>query len=157
MQLTGVNVMSHTPQPGHRARRSAGFTLIELMIVVAVVAILAAIAYPSYQEQVRKGRRADAMAQLVTLAQAYERYYTSNNTYVGFFASVPAAQKNSPTQGMAFYVITAPVETRTSFTLTATRQAAGNQTSDRCGDFSLTHAGTKSIANATASQNECWR
>lgn len=140
-----------------RIQRSSGFTLIELMIAVAIVGILAAIAYPSYQEQVRKGRRADAMAQLVTLAQAYERYYTSNNTYVGFFASVPADQKNSPTQGTAYYVITAPIEARTGFTLTATRQAAGNQNLDRCGDLSLTHAGTKSIANATATQNECWR
>lgn len=140
-----------------RIQRGSGFTLIELMITVAIVGILAAIAYPSYQEQVRKGRRADAMAQLVTLAQAYERYYTSNNTYVGFFAALPAGQKNSPTQGTAYYVITAPTETRTAFTLTATRQSAGNQTSDRCGELSINQAGTKSIANATATREECWR
>ncbi len=144
---------------GSRVRRSGGFTLIELMITVAIVGILAAIAYPSYQEQIRKGRRADAMAQLVTLAQAYERYYTSNNTYVGFFATVEAAgQQNSPTQGTAYYVLDDTTETRTSFTITAFRQSAGGQTSDRCGDLSITHAGTKTISSdATATREECWR
>ncbi len=136
--------------------RSPGFTLIELMITVAIVAILAAIAYPSYQEQVRKGRRADAMAQLVTLAQAYERFYTSNNTYVGFWGTLPAEQRQSPNAGTAFYLLTA-VEARTSFTITATRQAAGGQIHDRCGNLTLTHAGTKGIVGGTATLDECWR
>lgn len=138
-------------------RRPSGFTLIELMIAVAIVGILAAIAYPSYQEQVRKGRRADAMAQMVTLAQAYERYYTSNNTYVGFWATVPTAQRNSPTQGTAYYVLDATTETRTAFTITATRQSAGGQSSDRCGNLTLTHAGTKGVVGGTATREECWR
>lgn len=139
-----------------RVRRSGGFTLIELMITVAIVGILAAIAYPSYQEQIRKGRRADAMAQLVTLAQAYERYYTSNNTYDGFWDTVPAAQKNSPTEGTAYYALSSEWD-RTSFTITAVPQSAGGQDNDRCGDLSLNHAGTKQIANATATREECWR
>ena len=138
-------------------KRRGGFTLIELMIVVAIVGILAAIAYPSYVEQVRKGRRADAMAQMVTLAQAYERFYTSNNTYVGFWAALPADQQRSPTQGTAFYVLTAPIETRTTFTIRATRQTAGGQNNDRCGELELTHAGTKSVVSATATREECWR
>lgn len=140
-----------------RIQRGSGFTLIELMIAVAIVGILAAIAYPSYQEQVRKGRRADAMAQLVTLAQAYERYYTSNNTYVGFWDSLDDAQKNSPTQGTAYYVLDATNETRTAFTITAERQSAGNQTSDRCGDLTIDQAGRKGIVDATATREECWR
>ncbi len=65
-----------------RSRLSArGFTLIELMIVVAVIAILAAIAYPSYQDSVRKSRRADAKAALLDLAQFMERNYTTANRY----------------------------------------------------------------------------
>ena len=74
---------------------AAGFTLIELMIVVAVVAILAAIAVPSYQEQVRKSRRAQAKADLVEYAQMAERFFTVNNTYVGF--TLPTTQ--SPREG----------------------------------------------------------
>ncbi|MCP4091353.1 MAG: prepilin-type N-terminal cleavage/methylation domain-containing protein, partial [Gammaproteobacteria bacterium] len=56
--------------------KSRGFTLIELMIVVAIVGILAAIAYPSYQEQVRKSRRADANGALLGLANAMQRHAT---------------------------------------------------------------------------------
>lgn len=60
-----------------------GFTLIELMIVVAIVAILAAVAWPSYQNQVRSTNRADAQGALLGLAQAMERHFTQNGDYLG--------------------------------------------------------------------------
>ena len=63
------------------SRKQTGFTLIEVMIVVAVVAILAAIAMPSYQEYIRKGRRAEARTALMELMQQQERYATQRNTY----------------------------------------------------------------------------
>ena len=61
-----------------------GFTLVELMIVVAVVAILAAIAYPSYTWAVRKGKRAQARTAILELLQQQERYMTQYNTYLKF-------------------------------------------------------------------------
>lgn len=61
-----------------------GFTLIELMIVVAVVGILGAIAYPSYTSSVQKGKRAQGRAALAELMQQQERYMTQNNTYLTF-------------------------------------------------------------------------
>ncbi|MDM0019954.1 type IV pilin protein [Variovorax saccharolyticus] len=64
-----------------------GFTLIELMIVVAVIAILAAIAYPAYTDSVVKGKRAQARTALLDLMQQQERYMTQNNTYLKFAAS----------------------------------------------------------------------
>ena len=67
-----------------------GFTLIEMMIVVAIVGILAAIAYPSYQEYVRRGNRAEARATMMDIAQMQERYFSSNNTYLAI-AAPPAA------------------------------------------------------------------
>lgn len=63
---------------------SAGFTLIELMVVIAIVAILAGIAYPSYQESVRNAKRAEAKAVLLEIMQQQERYYTQHNTYIAF-------------------------------------------------------------------------
>ena len=68
-----------------RSPGARGFTLIEMMITVAVVAILATIALPSFLEQIRAARRADAAGALVTLSTAMERFYnqTTPNTYVG--------------------------------------------------------------------------
>lgn len=67
-----------------------GFTLIELMIVVAVIAIIAAIAYPSYMDYVRQSRRADATVALLELAQYMERYYTNNGRYTDGDGNYPA-------------------------------------------------------------------
>ena len=129
--------------------RIAGFTLIELMVVVAVVAILASIAVPSYQEQVRKSRRAQAKADLVEYAQMAERFFTVNNTYAGF--TLPTTQ--SPREGGTAHYTLAVVPTATTFTLTAT--AAGPQASDRCGDLGITNTGQKT-ETGSASLSECW-
>lgn len=69
--------------PAHARPKSssAGFTIIELMIVVVVLGILAAIAFPSFMGQVRKSRRSEAFAALSQLQQAQERYRSSHNTY----------------------------------------------------------------------------
>ena len=68
-------------------RAQGGFTLIELMIVVAIVSILAAVAYPAYTDSVRKGKRAEARAALMNLLQQQERYLTQMNTYYDEFAA----------------------------------------------------------------------
>lgn len=67
-----------------RALAQRGFTLIELMIVVAIVGILASIAYPAYQDSVLKGRRAEARTALLELMQQQERYMTQRGTYLVF-------------------------------------------------------------------------
>ncbi|MBO9715977.1 MAG: type IV pilin protein [Pseudoxanthomonas sp.] len=128
----------------------AGFTLTELMIVVGIVAILAAIAYPSYQEQVRKSRRAQAKADLVEYMQGAERFFTVNNTYVGY--PVPAQSPREP-GATAFYTIAASTQTASQLVLTAT--AVGAQARDRCGDLSVSNTGLKT-ESGTAELADCW-
>ena len=74
-----------------RRRTLSGFTLIELMIVVAIVGILAAVAYPAYTDSVRKGKRAEARAALMDLLQQQERYLSQTNTYAIFAVGTPGA------------------------------------------------------------------
>lgn len=81
LQISQVTVSLRPSRSAALPRASSGFTLVELMVVVLLVAILAAIAYPSYREQIRKARRADAQAVLMQAAQFMERYYTENGTY----------------------------------------------------------------------------
>lgn len=72
-------------------RRESGFTLIEVMIVVAIIGILAALAYPAYTDSIAKGKRAEARAALMNLLQQQERYLTQMNTYASFAAGTPGA------------------------------------------------------------------
>lgn len=117
-----------------------GFTLIELMIVVAIVAILAAIAVPSYQQHVIKTNRNDAMAVMQGFAQAMERHYAQNNTYATAVAgTVFPAQ--SPLDGPARYNLSI-VAAASSYTLRATPVAGGTQDGD--GLLELTNTGLRS-------------
>lgn len=128
-------------------KANCGFTLIELMVVVLVVAILAAWAVPTYQDQVRKARRADAQADLMQVVQFMERFFTQNNTYVG--ATLPITQ--SPRSGQAFYTIQfAAAPTATAYEVRAVPQ--GSQAADRCGTMSITQNNVRNAAYP-----DCWR
>lgn len=78
-----MGIANQHPRPCPPAQ---GFTLIELMITVAVIAILGSLAYPSYQESVRKARRAEGRVTLLEVLQQQERYMTQYNTYLSFAA-----------------------------------------------------------------------
>ena len=130
-------------------QKSLGFTLIELMIVVAIVAILTAIAYPSYQDSVRNARRGDAQALLVELANFMERTYTDNNAYNPGGLALPFTV--SPKTGTTFYNLGFSAgPTANSFTLQAVPVAGSPQAGDFCGTLTLSNTGLKgSAAN-------CW-
>ncbi len=130
-------------------RRTAGFTLIELMIAVAVVAILAAIAYPNYTEHVRKGRRAEAKAAMGDAANRLERCFTRFNSY----AAAECAGVGSGATENGYYALSISATAR-SFTLTATPQNA--QADDACGAFTLTHTGVRGLSVTPPAGKVCW-
>lgn len=142
---------------GNRVMR--GFTLIEVMVVVAIVGILAAIAYPSYQEHVNKSRRADAQASLVELAQFMERHYTTQGGYLasGTSGAAPVLPftKSPRDGGLEFYALSlAPGTTATSYTLQAVPK--NSMLGDKCGTLTLSNTGQKG-QKADATLGDCWR
>jgi len=147
-----------------------GITLIELMIVVVVIAILAAIAFPSYTEQVNRGRRGEGKTALLKAAQQMERFYTLNNCY----PSGTAACSKDPPCGLAstsptalcaagilafsgesaansWYTISVTVADQ-AYTLTATPQ---NFADPKCGTLGLSNTGAKTKTGTDTVAN-CW-
>ncbi len=134
---------------------SAGFTLIELMIAVAVVAILAAVAYPSYVDQVRKGRRAEAQAVLLEASQFMERFATENQRYdqnlAGTAVALPTGLATAPKASTTVhYNVSLQSKTQTTYVLQAV--PTGSQASDTCGTMTLSQTGV-----TTPSTSSCWR
>lgn len=134
-------------------RRQQGFTLIEVIIAMAILAILAAIAIPNYTEYVQRGRRADAKAALLQIAQWQERRRTETNAYATTDADIPVALRTVPPTGTTLYNISVGTGTP-PYILTATR--AGPMAADPCGNFTLTGLGSRGTASGTRSADECW-
>jgi len=134
MQGSTAGPSSTATRPHSPCRAEGGFTLIEVMIVVAILGILAAVAYPSFMDQVRKGRRSDAVAALSAVQQAQERHRTNNTTYTANLTAAPTASPPglglSGTSEGGYYTISLSGNTATAYTVTATAVSGKSQASD---------------------------
>lgn len=136
-----------------------GFSLIELLIVMAIMGILVAVAIPAYTESLRRANRAEAKSELVQVAAEQERFFSSSNSY-----STDATPLNTPvvaardrTTTNAWYVISVAAcaggAITNCFTATATPQ--NQQAADGCTTFTLTNTGLRGATGLTS--DECWQ
>lgn len=135
-------------------RMIRGFTLVELMIVIAILAITIAIGYPAYRDQVMKSRRAEGMGQLLELADRMERFYANQvptATYNGASLGAGDGDVYQEYTEKGNYQLVIDSATTTLFQISA--DPVGPQDDDKCGKFTLTSTGQKSAEGG----NECWK
>ena len=154
-----------SPSPDHvmhtgTARRASGFTLIELMVVVALIAVLVSIAVPGYSAQIRRANRTEAKTALLGVASAQERFLFSYGRYSTSLTGARGGGRNSglalkdttrsDDQDSAYYDMALDVDNGgMAYVVSAAPQ--GSQAVDECGKLSLTHTGERGADRA-----DCW-
>ena len=135
-----------------KTKTQAGFTLIELMIVVAIIGILAAIAYPSYNEYIKRGNRSEGQAFLSDVAARQERFSSQNNAYVTDDADIAKLGLSSANSATGKYTISLAAGDG-GYLLTANQQFGDT----KCGNLSLNALGVKGRSGTGKTLEECWR
>ena len=145
-------------RPGKR--RESGVTLMEPMVVVAIVGILAAIAYPAYTQFVMQTNRSDATKTMALAAQAMERCYSVNFTYVGCTVQgTPMFDASTMPTPNGWYTITFAIPDAQDYTLTGTAVAAPQTGDTPCFTFTLSSTGQQFASDNTGVPNNtqlCW-
>lgn len=140
----------------HR-RSDAGFTLVEVIIVVLIISVLAAIAYPAYQDSVVKSRRNAAKACVSEAAQFMERFYTTNLRYDQTLAGVAVVLPGcaAGTDVTNHYTVRLTAVGQRNYTLTATPINLQAIKDTKCGTMSLDNIGTKTKSGSDT-VDYCW-
>ncbi len=139
--------------------RSNGFTLLEMLIVVAIMGVLTSIALPAYQNSVRRSARAEAKTELLQVASDQERYFSNFNTYVDDATPLnsPVVAGRDRTTQNGFYAISVSAcgagTIATCFLATATAQ--NDQTADTCTTLTYSDTGARGATGDTT--DECWQ
>ena len=152
--------LRHSRQRHHA---QAGFTLIELIVVVTILGILSAVALPVYTEYVKRSTRGDAQSVVREAALYMQRFYSANNRYdrsvAGNQPVLPDNLQHAPAgaanDGDIRYDITIEDLTATTFTIHAT--PTGSMAGDDCGTFTLTQDGIQDVEGGSKTANECWK
>ncbi|WP_461482457.1 type IV pilin protein [Porticoccus sp.] len=148
-------------------KNNSGFTMIELLIVVAIMAVIVALALPNYREYVIKSNRSVAKGALLEVASREEQYFLNNRSYTNSLVDLglPAnyymgsdGQTLTTSSGSIYQITIDEPDSNTgetAYTLSATPQ--NSQTEDgRCGIFSIDEQGLKTVTDASESASYCW-
>jgi type IV pilus assembly protein PilE len=148
---TLANLQHMHSSQSQKCVKSKGFTLIELMIVVAIVGILASIAVPAYSDYVKRGKAAEATTTLADLRVKMEQYFQDNRTYVGADLLVPGPC--NPPVGSVKYFAYGCVVNATTYTITAVGVAAEHMGNF---DFSINQNNAKASTFDGYTGAGCW-
>lgn len=144
----------------YQKNKSKGFTIIEVLIVVAILGILAAIAIPQVTKYTTNARRADGKTALLAAAQAMERYYTNNYTYGEMDGGVYEGATIPGSSDQGYYTVTVTAANATAFTIQAVADPSGKLASDtQCKTMTINQLGEKkAYDNQNADKtSECWK
>ncbi len=139
--------------PGSATASPKGFTLFEVVIVLAIVSLLAAIAWPNYTQHIARARRTQAQLDLLEASQYLQRHFAAFNSFRD--AALPTVLARSPHTGDAAYALAAAIDDDAlGFELSAVPQ--GRQAGDVCGTLSIRSNGQRR-QSASLPLDNCWR